>query len=55
MKDINNFYRSFPTIYITIDNEDIEWTPNQYFVQDKENKFKYCLGVESQVYVLTKH
>lgn len=49
VKSREEFFNSFPTIYIRINNEDIPWTPDRYFVPVKGNAFKYCMGIESEV------
>jgi len=47
---IEEFFASFPSIFIRINNENIEWAPDKYFIQDKANPLKYCIGIDSQTY-----
>jgi hypothetical protein len=50
VKTLNEFFNSFPNFIIRINNVDIEWTPDKYFIPDKRDPLKYCMGIDSQTY-----
>ena len=44
------FFESFPVITLEIDEERINWYPNQYFVKDILDNNKYCIGIDPRMY-----
>jgi len=44
-----DFFNSFPKIYVELGNEILIWKPEEYLIADIVTKDNYCIGIDSQV------